>query len=76
MRFEEISGEEVSHTTITYEGTLQAGKIYRATVRGDKQLGLTLMPPLRETIHHAVRIEWANLDKFRALKRLRNNSRE
>jgi hypothetical protein len=76
MRFEDISREEVSQTLITYEGTLQAGKIYRATVTGDRRFGLSLVPPLRVPIHHAARIEWTNLGEFRALRRLRNSSRE
>lgn len=76
MRFEDISREDASHTIINYEGTLQAGKVYRATVRGDRQLGLSLTPPLRVPIHHAWRVEWINLSRFRALLRLRDSSRE
>ena len=76
MRFEDISREDVSNAIITYEGTLQTGKTYRATVRGDRQFGLSLVPPLHVPIHHAVRIEWTNLGKFRALQRLRDSSGE
>lgn len=76
MRFEDISREDLSHTIINYEGTLEAGKVYRATVRGDRHLGLSLSPPPRAPPHQALRIEWMNLNEFRALKRLRGGSRE
>lgn len=75
-RFRDISREDVSRTIINYEGTLQAGETYRATVRGDRLFGLSLVPPPRVLIHHAVRVEWTNLGEFRALKRLRHGARE
>lgn len=76
MRFEEISREDDSRMITAYEGTLQAGMIYRATVRGDKRFELALIPSVRMLIHQAVRVEWVNLDDFPALKRLRNSSGE
>jgi hypothetical protein len=76
MRFEDISREDVSQMIMAYEGTLQAGTIYRATVRGDRRFGLSLVPILRVPIHHAVLIEWTNLEEFRALKKLRHSSSE
>jgi hypothetical protein len=60
----------------TYEGTLKAGVTYQATVRGDRNAGLSLAPPFRIPIHYAVRFEWSNLNQFPALKRLRKESRE
>jgi hypothetical protein len=77
MRFEEISRDDVPDpvitydTIITYDGTLQAGKVYRAKVRGDRLSGVSLVPPPRPLIHHALRVEWTNLDGFPELKRLR-----
>lgn len=76
MRFEDISREDDSHMVINYEGTLRAGEVYRATVRGDRHSGLSLTPPPRAPLHHALRIEWTNLGEFPALKRLRDSSSE
>ncbi|HEX5708958.1 MAG TPA: hypothetical protein VFX96_16780 [Pyrinomonadaceae bacterium] len=76
MRFEDISREDASRTINAYAGTLEAGMHYRAKVRGDRRLGLSLVPPFRAPMHHAVRFEWTNLGEFRALRRLRHGSRE
>jgi hypothetical protein len=81
-RFEDISRDEVPDPVITYDaiitydGTLQAGKTYRAKVRGDRLFGLSLVPTPRRLIHHALRVEWTNLGDFRELKRLRRSRRE
>ena len=72
----EILSEDDSHTITTYAGWLEAGLTYRATVRGDGRFGLSLVPVLRMPAHHAVLVEWTNLSKFPALKRLRRNSRK
>ena len=75
-RFDILRFEDVSHVVVPYEGTLQAGITYQATVRGDRDAGLSLAPTLRIAFHHAVRIEWTNLDDFPALQQLHKNSRE
>jgi acetyltransferase-like isoleucine patch superfamily enzyme len=72
--FELIRFEEVVHVVVPYESTLDAGKTYRAVVRGDKELGLILVPPLRIFSHQAVSIEWTNLSDFPALEKLRDGS--
>jgi hypothetical protein len=70
-RFEIISLEEIAHIVVPYEGVLQGGITYRAAVRGDERAGLSLAPPVRMPEHYAVRVEWANLKEFPALKALR-----
>jgi acetyltransferase-like isoleucine patch superfamily enzyme len=71
--FELIRFEEVVHVVVPYESTLDAGKTYRAVVRGDKELGLMLVPPLRMFSHWAVSIEWTNLSEFPTLEKLRDS---
>jgi hypothetical protein len=68
--------EEISPVIVPYEGTLQAGFTYRAAVRGDKRFRLSLAIPLRVPEYYAVRIEWTNVNKFPALKRLQSSRRE
>ena len=72
--FELIRFEEIVHVVVPYESTLDAGKTYRAVVRGDKEFGLILVPPLRMFSHQAVSIEWTNLSEFPALEKLRDSS--
>jgi len=72
--FELVRFEEIVHVVVPYESTLDAGKTYRAVVRGDQELGLILVPPLRMFSHQAVSIEWTNLSEFPALEKLRDNS--
>jgi acetyltransferase-like isoleucine patch superfamily enzyme len=72
--FELIRFEEIVHVVVPYESTLDAGKTYRAVVRGDKELGLVLVPPLRMFSHQALSIEWTNLSEFPALENLRDSS--
>jgi hypothetical protein len=72
--FELIRFEEIVHVVVPYESTLDAGKTYRAVVRGDKELGLILVPPLRMFSHWAVSIEWTNLSEFPTLEKLRDSS--
>ena len=69
--------EEVTHVVVPYERMLDAGKTYRAVVRGDRDSGLALVPPLKiPNTHFATRIEWMNLSEFPALERLRETSGE
>lgn len=81
IRFENIQPEgrqtaNVSEGLVPYQSVLDAGKTYRAVVRGDKEFGLVLVPPLRLFSHQAVSIEWTNLKEFPALERLRDSSRQ
>ncbi len=75
-RFDISRFEDISQVIVPYEGTLQSGLTYRAVVRGDSSMGLSLKIPLRMQAHYAVHIEWTNLNEFPALERLRNSSRE
>lgn len=76
-RFDITRFEDISHVIVPYEGTLQAGITYRAAVRGDSSLRISLVIPLRmRNENYAVRIEWTNLAEFPDLKRLRDNSGE
>ncbi len=75
-RFEILRLEDVAHLVTPYQGTLDGGKTYRAAVRGDKESGLLLVPPLRLEFHYAVRIEWMNLSEFPELERLHETSSE
>lgn len=75
-RFDILRFEDVAHVTVPYEGKLQGGVTYLATVRGDERDGLSLVIPLRMPEHYAVRIEWTNLNEFPALGRLLNGPRE
>jgi hypothetical protein len=76
-RFEILNIEDVAHVVVPFQGTLDAGKTYRARVRGDKDFGLALVPSLIiPNAHFATRIEWMNLSNFPALEKLRENSGE
>jgi hypothetical protein len=72
----EILSEDDSHAITTYAGWLEAGPTYRATVRGNRRFGLSLVPAVRMHAHQALLVEWTNLGKFPALKRLRGSSRK
>jgi hypothetical protein len=76
-RFEILRIESVAHIVVPYDGTLDAGKTYRAIVRGDKDFGLALVPSLLiPNYHYATRIEWSNLADFPALEKLRDSAGE
>jgi hypothetical protein len=75
-RFDILRFEAVSHVTVPYEGSLQAGITYRAAVRHDEMAGIAFVIPLPMQPHYAVRIEWTNLSKFPALRKMRGVSRE
>lgn len=76
-RFDVSRVEGMSPVIVPYEGTLQRGTTYRAAVRGDNDLGLSMVNPLRmRNEHFAVRVEWTNLSEFPALARLRSASPE
>jgi hypothetical protein len=72
--FELYKFEDVAHLVVPYEGMLDAGRTYRAVVRGDEEFGLVLVPPVRIPSHQAVSIEWMNLSEYPALEELRHNS--
>lgn len=74
--FELTRFEEVTHVVVPYQETLDAGKTYRATVRGDKEFGLILVPALRMFSHQSASIEWTNLSEFPALEKLSDSSAE
>jgi hypothetical protein len=74
-RFEILRIEDVAHLVVPYQGTLDAGKTYRALVRGDQDFGLALVPSLLiPNAHFATRIEWINQADFPALEKLRDSS--
>jgi hypothetical protein len=75
-RFEIDRLEDVAHVITPYQGSLDAGKTYRAIVHGDKEFGLLLVPSLRNEFHYAVRIEWRNLSEFPVLEKLQETSGE
>ena len=72
--FCELAKNPRRYSTERCESTLDAGKTYRAVVRGDKELDLVLVPPLRMFSHWAVSIEWTNLREFPELEKLRDSS--
>jgi len=74
--FEVLILEDVQHIITPYEGTLEAGNTYRAVVRGDKELGLVLDPPVRIEFHYSYGIEWLNLSEFPDLEKLYETSGE
>ena len=74
--FEVFRLEDVQHVITPYDGTLEAGNTYRATVRGDKDFGLSLVPPVRIEFHYSYHIEWVNLGDFPELERLHETSSE
>ncbi len=75
-RFQILRLEDVQHVIEPYEGTVEAGRTYRAVVRGDKELDLVLSPRVRIEFHYAYRIVWINLSEFPELKRLHESSGE
>lgn len=76
MRFDIVRFEKVEPVVMTFEGELQAGNTYRASVQGDDMLGLVLTRALRIAEHHAVRLEWTNLSAFPELHNLRGMTSE
>lgn len=68
--------EDVKHVIEPYDGTVEAGRTYRAVVRGDKDLELVLSPRVRIEFHYAYHIEWINLSEFPELKGLHETSGE
>jgi hypothetical protein len=76
-RFDVSRVEGISPVIVPYEGTLEGGKTYQASVRGDSDSGLSFAVPLRRINEHfAVGIEWTNLTEFPALAGLRSSSPE
>lgn len=75
-RFDVSQVENVSPVIVPYEGALQAGTTYRASVRRDASFGLTLVTRLRTQAHVAVNVDWINLNEFPALVGLEDNSSE
>lgn len=75
-KFQILRLEDVQHVITPYDGTLEAGDTYRATVRGDKDFGLSLVPPVRMEFHYSYHIEWVNLADFPELKNLHETSSE
>lgn len=73
-RFEILRIEEFAHVVVPYEGTLDAGKTYRARVRGDSNFGLAPVPAIRLPFHYETFIDWMNLNDFPALQALRDDS--
>ena len=69
IRPQKFSTEQTSRVIVNYAGALQTGVTYRATARGDKLFGLSLVPAPHILEHQAVLLEWANLNDFASLKR-------
>lgn len=67
-RFDIAKFEKISHIIEEYNGKLEATKTYRGEVKSDKLFGITLVKPYKLPSHHALRIEWINLDDFAELK--------
>lgn len=70
-RFDIVRFEDMSPVVLPFEGELQAGMTYRASVQGDEMAGLALVRPLKVAEHHAIRLEWVNLNAFSNLGRMR-----
>jgi len=68
--------EDVTHFIVPYQAVLDGGCTYRAVVRGDKDLGLQLIPPVRMFEHYSMSLDWVNLSEFPALEKLRDNTDE
>lgn len=68
--------EDVQHVIEPYEGTVEAGRTYRAPVRGEKDFGLSLVPRLRIEFHYSYHIKWVNLSEFPELGKLQETSGE
>ncbi|HEX5704487.1 MAG TPA: hypothetical protein VFX97_14905 [Pyrinomonadaceae bacterium] len=68
--------EDVQHVIEPYEGTVEAGRTYRAVVRGDKEIELRLVPPLHIEFHYSAGIDWLNLSDFPELEKLHETSGE
>lgn len=75
-RFDILRFEDTTHLIVPCQGFLQAGKTYRAKVRGDRTLGLSPVPPVRMFQHQSLYIEWTNLSEFPALEELRDGPGE
>jgi hypothetical protein len=75
IRFEDIR-EDMSERIVSYDGTLQAGLTYRATVMHDSNFGLSFSSPLRIAFHQAINLEWINLESYPALQRLREREEQ
>lgn len=69
-QFQILRIEDVQHVIEPYKGTLDAGKTYRAIVRGDKEIELRLVPQLHIEMHYSVGIDWLNLSDFPVLEKL------
>ena len=75
-RFDIVSAKSVSSIAVPYEGELQAGVTYRATVRRNPTTGWSLIPTPRIAEHHALRVEWTNLSAFPKLRNRRGQTSE
>lgn len=60
--------EKVMMAGDAYQGTLEEGHTYRARVKCDGEQGPALLTRVSVPYHHAVRVEWANLEKYPQLK--------
>ena len=56
-----------------YEGWLEEGSTYHASVTCDEVEGWRTVVPFRIPFHHAVRIEWTNLSEFPQLDKAKND---
>jgi len=75
IRLESIQRDDAEEIN-TFGGTLRSGMTYRGMVRTDKDSGLSFELPLRILPHHAMRVEWTNLDQFPVLKSLRGRQQQ
>jgi hypothetical protein len=54
----------VAADPLKYGRELESGKTYRAKARCDGTYGLLLVPAVKMTYHHGVRVSWLNLEAF------------
>jgi hypothetical protein len=57
-----------SHKVTEFDGWLDEGQTYRAGVRYTTTGELAFIAPMRIMAHHAIRVEWINLNKYADLK--------
>jgi hypothetical protein len=61
---DEVDGEG----TVTFEGSLKEGKVYRADVRCDDDSGLWTVVPIQIAMHQSAGFRWTNLEDFPELE--------
>jgi hypothetical protein len=57
--------------TVTFEGSLKEGKVYRADVHCDDDSGLWPVVPIQIAMHQGAGLRWTNLEEFPELEPFR-----